>query len=631
MVSTADARSPRADHLGDAGRRQRADLGRAEPCAGGDDGAARRDVATDGPDVCSVGNAVRDRDRCCPSRQRLVLDHRVGAVGDDTARRDPHRLPGRERRGRPATRRRSGRRRAASPACPPSARHSRPSPSWETAAGRRAQLPSRRARGRPPLRARHALGVERPHPLEHERLRRLEGQKLVHAGHTLPPWSNRSSPAGTARAADRQRGHVGGLGRDRPRARPRPWPSSCSPPTPTPPASTARRGRPPALAHANVCALFDYGQAEGRRFMVLEYLPGGSLEDRLATGKPLPDDDTRRIAGEIAAGLAHAHERGVVHRDLKPANILFDAEGGRRSPTSASPARPRATGLTEAGTVLGTAAYISPEQAAGRPATPASDVYAFGVILFRMLTGRLPFESQDALALAAMHRDLPAPPVSDFRPDAPPLLESVAAAALAKSPADRPQDGGALVAELGRRGLRRRQRLDRRHRGLAPAASGAAGGCWPGSRSPPSPRPGRGWRLRSRSATTRLRRRPTTDSTGHDSAVDPSSTGRDPPERAVEHRRRRRDDQRRASRPRLATSTTSTSTSRRRRRRRRRPPRRRHRRRPRPRRRPSRRRRRPRPSPRPPSPQPPPLRPREPATTDTTGATTTTPHDPAPG
>src|SRR5262249_54277730 len=178
-------------------------------------------------------------------------------------------------------------------------------------------------------------------------------------------------------------------------------------------------------------------------------LPGGSLEERLAAARPLPDDEARRIAAELAAGLAHAHQRGVVHRDLKPANILFDA-GGRAKIADFGIARAGGgAGLTEAGTVLGTAAYISPEQARGEPATPASDVYAFGVILFRMLTGRLPFESPDALAMAAMHRDLPAPPVSELRPDAPPLLESVAAAALAKSPADRPRDGAALAAERG--------------------------------------------------------------------------------------------------------------------------------------------------------------------------------------
>ena len=203
-----------------------------------------------------------------------------------------------------------------------------------------------------------------------------------------------------------------------------------------------------ALAHPNICAVYDYGDAAGRPFMVLEHLPGGSLEERLAGGRPLPNEETLRIGTEIAAGLAHAHGRGIVHRDLKPLNVLFDA-GGRAKIADFGLARlDTAPGNTEAGTVLGTASYISPEQASGGSATAASDVYAFGVILFRMLTGRLPFESADGLAVAAMHRDDPPPPVVDLRADAPPRLESVAAAALAKSPADRPRDGAALLAEL---------------------------------------------------------------------------------------------------------------------------------------------------------------------------------------
>jgi eukaryotic-like serine/threonine-protein kinase len=215
------------------------------------------------------------------------------------------------------------------------------------------------------------------------------------------------------------------------------------------PARFEREARAAAgLAHPNVCTLYAYGEADGRRYMVLELLPGGSLEDRLAGGHPLLDEDTRRIATEIAAGLAHAHERGVVHRDLKPANILFDSEGRAKIADFGIARTGAATGLTQTGTVLGTAAYLSPEQARGEPATPASDVYAFGVILFRMLSGRLPFESSDALALVAMHRDLPAPPLTELRADVPALLESVAGAALAKSPSDRPGDGAALLDEL---------------------------------------------------------------------------------------------------------------------------------------------------------------------------------------
>ena len=203
-----------------------------------------------------------------------------------------------------------------------------------------------------------------------------------------------------------------------------------------------------ALAHPNICALYGYGETEGRPFMVLEYLPGGSLEERLAPGQPLPDDQTWRIAGDLAAGLAHAHARGLVHRDLKPSNVLFDAAGRAKIADFGIARLGEPRGLTELGTVLGTATIISPEQAAGLPATPASDVYAFGVILYRLLTGRLPFEAEDALALAAMHRDVPPPPLAGLRPDAPATLESIAMAALAKSPADRPRDGAALLAEL---------------------------------------------------------------------------------------------------------------------------------------------------------------------------------------
>ena len=215
------------------------------------------------------------------------------------------------------------------------------------------------------------------------------------------------------------------------------------------PARFEREARAAAsLSHPNICALYDYGEAEGRRYMVLEYLPNGSLEERLRPGEPLPDAETLRIATEVAAGLAHAHERGLVHRDLKPANILFDSEE-RAKIADFGIARMGDSGtLTEAGTVLGTASYISPEQAAGLPAGPASDVYSFGVILFRMLTGAFPFVSQNAMELVRMHRDDLPRTVADARPDAPAHLASIVTAALAKDPAARPPDGAALLRAL---------------------------------------------------------------------------------------------------------------------------------------------------------------------------------------
>jgi serine/threonine protein kinase len=203
-----------------------------------------------------------------------------------------------------------------------------------------------------------------------------------------------------------------------------------------------------ALSHPHIAALYDYGEERGRPYMVLEYLSDGSLEDRLRSGAPLPDAETLRISVEIAAGLAHAHERGLVHRDLKPANVLFDSEQ-RAKIADFGIARMGDSGtLTEAGTVLGTASYISPEQAAGKAAGPPSDVYSFGVILFRMLTGRLPFVSTNAMELVRRHRDEQPPRVQDVRPDANPRLAAIVAACLAKNPAERPANGDALLAEL---------------------------------------------------------------------------------------------------------------------------------------------------------------------------------------
>lgn len=203
-----------------------------------------------------------------------------------------------------------------------------------------------------------------------------------------------------------------------------------------------------ALTHPNIVQLYDYGEEGGRPYMVLEYVPGGTLADRLREGEQLPDEQTRAIATDVAAGLAHAHRNGVVHRDLKPGNVLFDGEG-RAKVADFGIARVQGIDtLTEAGTVLGTAAYMSPEQVAGEQAAPESDVYAFGVLLYRMLTGRLPFESENALELAAMQRDVPAPPIRSIRPDVPADLAALTTAALAKDRSARPPDGAALVAAV---------------------------------------------------------------------------------------------------------------------------------------------------------------------------------------
>jgi serine/threonine-protein kinase len=204
-----------------------------------------------------------------------------------------------------------------------------------------------------------------------------------------------------------------------------------------------------SLAHEHVMRVYDYGEDAAGPFMALEWLPGGTLEARLRGGA-LPGPTAGWIAAGIASGLAHLHERGVVHRDLKPTNVLFDEEGRPKLADFGLARSADGLGtLTEAGTVLGTAAYISPEQAAGKPATPASDVYSFGVVLFQMLTGALPFVAADALALVDMHRNRRAPAVLSVNPAAPPDLAALADNSLAKDPAARPANGTALLAALG--------------------------------------------------------------------------------------------------------------------------------------------------------------------------------------
>jgi len=202
------------------------------------------------------------------------------------------------------------------------------------------------------------------------------------------------------------------------------------------------------LSHQHICRLFDFGEAGGRPYIVLELLLGGSLDDRLRDGQPLPDAETTRIASELASALGYAHSQGVLHRDVKPTNVLFDSEGRVKIADFGIARVLDAPTLTEAGTLLGTARYISPEQSRGESVTPATDVYAFGIVLYQMLTGRLPFDGNNALEVAAMHATQEPPPIEAIRSEAPPQLASVAGAALAKLPEDRPADGNALLAAL---------------------------------------------------------------------------------------------------------------------------------------------------------------------------------------
>jgi serine/threonine protein kinase len=201
---------------------------------------------------------------------------------------------------------------------------------------------------------------------------------------------------------------------------------------------------------SNIVTIFDVGETEaGRPFIVMEYLAGGSLDERLRHG-PIPPTRALEWLEQAAQALDAAHAEGIVHRDVKPGNLLLDADDNVHV---ADFGVARATGLdsmTVAGTVLGTAGYLSPEQARGDSAGPASDRYALGVVAFELLTGERPFQRDTTAAEAAAHVNEPVPSIHERNPSLPPALDRTFRRALAKDSGDRFASGTELVEALRR-------------------------------------------------------------------------------------------------------------------------------------------------------------------------------------
>jgi serine/threonine-protein kinase len=204
------------------------------------------------------------------------------------------------------------------------------------------------------------------------------------------------------------------------------------------------------LSHPNVARVYDYGEDDGRPFIVMELLEGETLAARLHRVGRLRPDEAAEIGGQVARALHSAHQAGIVHRDVKPGNVMLTPHSGAKVMDFGIAAAAWASPLTATGTTMGTASYLSPEQASGERATAASDVYALGCVLYEMLTGRPPFDADSPIAVASAHMTDRPTPIRDLAPDVPAWMASAVAMAMAKDPAARPPSARVFAEMLER-------------------------------------------------------------------------------------------------------------------------------------------------------------------------------------
>jgi eukaryotic-like serine/threonine-protein kinase len=202
------------------------------------------------------------------------------------------------------------------------------------------------------------------------------------------------------------------------------------------------------LSHPNVARVFDAGEDGDRPYIVMEHVEGETLADVLSRRGRVAPDEAVRLAIQACAGLQHAHDAGLVHRDVKPQNLLLRSDGTLKLVDFGIARAAETTHLTQAGTILGTAAYLAPEQAAGEEVTSAADVYSVGVVLYELLTGRTPHTFETLAELADRGTADPIEPIADLAPGVPPALEDVVMRCLARNPAYRPRSAAALAREL---------------------------------------------------------------------------------------------------------------------------------------------------------------------------------------
>lgn len=201
-------------------------------------------------------------------------------------------------------------------------------------------------------------------------------------------------------------------------------------------------------SHPHIVSIHDVGDVGDLHFIVMELVDGRNLKEIVLTEGPLGVDRAFHIGRQVASALAFAHQRGLVHRDVKPHNILVGPDDEVKVTDFGIAREEDATQITRPGVMLGTAQYISPEQAMGKPPGPVSDVYSLGVVLFEMLTGRLPFRADNPLALAMQHVQDPPPSPDQLNPAISPAASAIVLRVLAKTPSDRYRSASELEQAL---------------------------------------------------------------------------------------------------------------------------------------------------------------------------------------
>ena len=220
-----------------------------------------------------------------------------------------------------------------------------------------------------------------------------------------------------------------------------------------------REGRALAqLSHPNLVTLIDRGSSDNEDYLVFEYVEGRSLKEMIREGL-MSIGDIGRIAGQVAEGLAAAHTLGIIHRDVKPQNILIDRNGHAKVSDFGIATGPDWTRVTRAGSVIGSARYMSPEQIRSKPVDARSDIYSLGVVMYEMLTGTPPFDGLNMPEIARMHLNATPPPISDVRANLPEGLEKVVMRCLEKLPDDRFASMDELLGALVGLGLYAPQRV----------------------------------------------------------------------------------------------------------------------------------------------------------------------------